>query len=104
MLNGSRRSTGDFLFKVVMLGDSKVGKSSIVSRLAVSPTLLTLSQDKKFSLEHKPTFGYDMVSGASNFGQVYCRLQLENYRAVTLQLYDTAGMDRFNSLNSSYFK
>ena len=30
-----RKSTGDFLFKVIILGDSKVGKSAIIMRLVV---------------------------------------------------------------------
>ena len=32
----ARKSTVDSLFKVILLGDSKVGKSSIVRRLVVS--------------------------------------------------------------------
>ena len=36
-----RKSTGDFLFKVILLGDFKVGKSSIVMRLVVRSTIIS---------------------------------------------------------------
>ncbi|TNV77063.1 hypothetical protein FGO68_gene9629 [Halteria grandinella] len=81
----SRKSTGDGLFKVILLGDSKVGKSSIVMRLV----------DEQFSLEHQPTMGFDFS---------FKRLALDSKKLVTLQVFDTAGLDRYDSLASSYFK
>jgi GTPase SAR1 family protein len=46
-------------------------------------------------MEHLPTQGYDFSLK---------RIVLENKILVTLQVFDTAGMDRYDSLGSSYFK
>ena len=51
--------------------------------------------DEQFSLEHQPTFGFDFS---------FKKVVLDNYRQVNLQVFDTAGLDRFNALVSSYFK
>jgi Ras family len=63
----SRKTTGDALFKVILLGDSHVGKSSIVMRLV----------DEQFSLEHQPTLGFDFS---------FKKMVLDAYRQVTLQV------------------
>lgn len=71
--------------KVVLLGDSGVGKSSI---------LLRYTQDE-FSEDFEVTIG-----GAYMQTQVW----LEDRTPVTLDVWDTAGQERYKSLTPMYYK
>jgi small GTP-binding protein len=71
-------------FKVVVVGSSGVGKSSIVKRLV---------QDA-FQRDGAPTCGAD-------YYQYSCPLESETVR---LQIWDTAGQERFQSISKSYFR
>jgi len=74
----------DVLLKVVIWGESEVGKSALVARFA----------DKLFPEEHKPTIGIDFKVNT---------FQMGNYK-VRLQLWDTAGQERFRPLTYHYLK
>eukprot|EP01017_Pseudomicrothorax_dubius_P043253 TRINITY_DN716_c0_g7_i1.p1 TRINITY_DN716_c0_g7~~TRINITY_DN716_c0_g7_i1.p1 ORF type:complete len:226 (-),score=26.83 TRINITY_DN716_c0_g7_i1:71-748(-) len=78
------RSEHDFLFKVVLIGDSAVGKSSILIRFT----------DNTFTEYYKNTIGVDFKIKS---------LQLDN-RLVKLQIWDTAGQEQFKTITSSYYK
>ena len=73
----------DYLFKIIMIGDSGVGKSSILYQLL----------DNNF-LDHPHTIGVD-------FGMV-----VKNYRGerVKLQIWDTAGQENYLSITRSYYR
>jgi small GTP-binding protein len=71
-------------FKIVLAGDSSVGKSSIVERLV---------QDT-FRAEATSTCGAD-------FSTYYVPV---DSATVRLQIWDTAGQDRFHSVAKSYFR
>jgi small GTP-binding protein len=70
--------------KIVIVGDSSVGKSSIVQRLV---------QDT-FSEDGTTTCGADLYTYA-------CPVNNDN---VKLQIWDTAGQERFRSISKSYFR
>jgi small GTP-binding protein len=70
--------------KIVIVGDSSVGKSSIVQRLV---------QDT-FSEDGTTTCGADFYTYA-------CPV---NNDTVKLQIWDTAGQERFRSISKSYFR
>jgi small GTP-binding protein len=72
-------------FKVILLGDSKVGKSSIVRRLV----------DESFNNRYEETTFYDIANK---------KIMTEDGDVVLLQIFDTAGLDRFDSLQGSYFQ
>ena len=72
------------LLKVVLLGDSGVGKTSLISQYV----------NKKFSYQYKLTIGADCQTK---------ELALEN-KLVTLQIWDTAGQERFRSLNGAFYR
>lgn len=73
----------DFQFRLILIGDSTVGKSS----------LLKYFTDGKFSDECDPTVGVDF----------YARLiEVKQGVRVKLQLWDTAGQERFRYIVFTY--
>ncbi|KAJ4715533.1 ras-related protein Rab7-like [Melia azedarach] len=72
------------LLKVIVLGDSGVGKTSLMNRYVYN----------KFSQQYKATIGADFVTK---------ELQLDD-KLVTLQIWDTAGQERFQSLGSAFYR
>jgi len=74
----------DFLFKVVLVGDSGVGKSSI---------LLRFTEDS-FNTSHMPTIGVDFK----------LRTIQVSSKTIKLQIWDTAGQERFRTISSSYYR
>jgi len=81
------RSSSNFsraLLKVVLLGDSGVGKSSIMNQYV----------HEKFTADYKATIGADFLT----------KHLLVDERAVTLQIWDTAGQERFQSLGVAFYR
>lgn len=72
------------MFKIVLIGDSGVGKSSLLLRFA----------DDKFSETFISTIGVD-------FRFKTC---LINNRRVKFQIWDTAGQERFRTVTSAYYR
>ena len=62
--------------KVILIGDSGVGKTSLVEQF----------QNGKISSNQKPTIGADFAKR---------KVQLDDGREVFLQLWDTAGQERY---------
>eukprot|EP01017_Pseudomicrothorax_dubius_P004528 TRINITY_DN1092_c0_g6_i3.p1 TRINITY_DN1092_c0_g6~~TRINITY_DN1092_c0_g6_i3.p1 ORF type:complete len:193 (-),score=36.34 TRINITY_DN1092_c0_g6_i3:35-613(-) len=78
------RQNQGLVFKVVLVGDSSVGKSTI---------LYSLSRDPNFS-PSGPTIG------ASFYSKSY---DIDSY-PVKLQIWDTAGQEQFRALSKLYYK
>ncbi|KAJ6931960.1 ras-related protein RABA2a [Populus alba x Populus x berolinensis] len=74
----------DYLFKVVLIGDSGVGKSNILSRFTRN----------EFCLESKSTIGVEFATRT---------LQVEG-RTVKAQIWDTAGQERYRAITSAYYR
>lgn len=75
----------DFQFRLILIGDSTVGKSS----------LLRYFTDGKFAELCDPTVGVDF----------FARLvEVKPGIRVKLQLWDTAGQERFRSITRSYYR
>ncbi|XP_021887598.1 ras-related protein Rab7-like [Carica papaya] len=72
------------LLKVIFLGDSGVGKTSLMNQYVY----------KKFSEQYKATIGADFVTK---------ELQIDD-KVVTLQIWDTAGQERFQSLGAAFYR
>jgi len=72
------------LLKVIILGDSAVGKTSLLQRYV----------EKKFDHRHKATIGADFLIKEVDI----------NGTTVTLQIWDTAGQDRFQTLGSAFYR
>ena len=73
-----------FSFKIILLGDSGVGKSSFCS----------LFFNNYFPDEHSTTIGVE-------FGTKI--IQLKDGKKVKMMLWDTAGQERFRSITKSYY-
>ena len=74
----------DLLYKIIIIGDSNVGKSNILSRYTKD----------QFQGNSKATVGVEL---GTKF------VKIEGVGAK-LQIWDTAGQERYRSLTSSYYK
>jgi small GTP-binding protein len=74
----------DFLFKVVLMGDSGVGKSNLISRFTTN----------EFSLESKSTLGVEFAS----------RSIVTDGKVIKAQIWDTAGQERYRAITSVYYR
>eukprot|EP01010_Urceolus_cornutus_P000837 NODE_1343_length_955_cov_754.207506_g1035_i0.p1 GENE.NODE_1343_length_955_cov_754.207506_g1035_i0~~NODE_1343_length_955_cov_754.207506_g1035_i0.p1 ORF type:complete len:210 (-),score=30.20 NODE_1343_length_955_cov_754.207506_g1035_i0:259-888(-) len=72
------------LLKVIILGDSGVGKTSLMNQYV----------NRKFDTRYKATIGADFLTK---------ELEVEG-TLVTLQIWDTAGQERFQSLGSAFYR
>ena len=77
--------TYDYLFKLVMIGNTCVGKSAIVKRFC----------DHKYLPPYDPTIGVD-------FSAAHLKIDSEN--TVKLQIWDTAGQESFSAIIRSYYR
>uniref|UniRef100_A0A2M4AM21 Ras-related protein Rab-35 n=1 Tax=Anopheles triannulatus TaxID=58253 RepID=A0A2M4AM21_9DIPT len=74
----------DHLFKLLIIGDSGVGKSSLLIRFS----------DNTFSGSYITTIGVDFK----------IRTVLLNGERVKLQIWDTAGQERFRTITNTYYR
>eukprot|EP00041_Stephanoeca_diplocostata_P006925 m.95883 g.95883 ORF g.95883 m.95883 type:complete len:207 (-) comp16621_c1_seq1:358-978(-) len=72
------------LLKVIILGDSGVGKTSLMNRYV----------NNKFSNQYKATIGADFLT----------KEVMVDERLVTMQIWDTAGQERFQSLGVAFYR
>lgn len=74
----------DYIAKIILVGDSSVGKSNLVTRW----------YNDEFSLESKATIGLELLVKNVTVKDKVCNAQI----------WDTAGQERFKSLTSSYYR
>ncbi|KAF3531664.1 hypothetical protein DY000_02036248 [Brassica cretica] len=74
----------DYVFKVVLIGDSAVGKSQLLARFARD----------EFSLDSKATIGVEFQTRT---------LTIEE-KSVKAQIWDTAGQERYRAVTSAYYR
>ncbi|RWW86848.1 hypothetical protein BHE74_00004354 [Ensete ventricosum] len=74
----------EYLFKVVIIGDSAVGKSNLLSRYARN----------EFNLHSKATIGVEFLTQTVDI----------DGKEVKAQIWDTAGQDRFRAVTSAYYR
>lgn len=72
------------LLKVIILGDSGVGKTSLMNQFV----------NKKFSNQYKATIGADFLTKEFSIDD----------KMVTMQIWDTAGQERFQSLGVAFYR
>ncbi|KMZ72512.1 Ras-related protein Rab2BV [Zostera marina] len=74
----------DYLFKIVLIGDSGVGKSNILTRFTRN----------HFCLDSKSTIGVEFATKT---------LQMEG-KTIKAQIWDTAGQERYRAITSAYYR
>jgi small GTP-binding protein len=74
----------DYLFKVVLIGDSGVGKSNLLSRFTRN----------EFMLESKSTIGVEFATRS---------IQVDG-KTIKAQIWDTAGQERYRAITSAYYR
>ncbi|XP_003388803.1 PREDICTED: ras-related protein Rab-11B-like [Amphimedon queenslandica] len=80
----SKEEEYDFLFKVVLIGDSGVGKSNLLSRFTRN----------EFNLESKSTIGVEFATRS---------IKVDG-KVVKAQIWDTAGQERYRAITSAYYR
>ena len=82
--NKNKSSDYQYIFKLILIGNSGVGKSSILQRY----------MNKTFEESYKCTIGVDFLMKS---------LEVKG-KTVKLQLWDTAGQEKYKSMVSSYYR
>ena len=75
----------DLVFKILLLGDSEVGKSCFLMRYS----------DNVFIDNYITTIGLDYKLKS---------VKLDNGKTIKVQLWDTAGQDKYRTIAKNYFK
>ncbi|EYU27682.1 hypothetical protein ABFS82_13G134100 [Erythranthe guttata] len=76
--------TEDYLFKIVLIGDSAVGKSNLLARFARD----------EFYPNSKSTIGVEFQTQ---------KIEI-NGKEIKAQIWDTAGQERFRAVTSAYYR
>jgi len=82
--DGDDMTTYDYIFKILLVGDSGVGKSCLLLRYT----------DNSFSETFISTIGVDFK----------IKTIVVDGKTVKLQIWDTAGQERFKTITSSYYR
>ena len=84
-MNNEEEDDACRIYKILLLGDSAVGKSCLLLRYC----------DEKFQDLHLATIGLDF-----RLKTIY----LENKKKIKVQIWDTAGQDRFLAITKNYYR
>ena len=85
-MSSASSKTADVFLKVVFLGATRTGKTTLLNRL--------VNQCTKPEKDYQPTIGVD-----------FCTKEFDvNEKKVKCQIWDTAGQERFQALLNSYVK
>lgn len=82
--DGEEEQSQDYLFKIVMIGDSAVGKSNLLARFA---------RDEFYS-NSKSTIGVEFQT----------QKMVIDGKEIKAQIWDTAGQERFRAVTSAYYR
>lgn len=76
----------DYIFKIIFAGDTNTGKTTICN---------TLIDRNLKTMQYQPTIGIDFNSLVK---------KLHNNKKIKVQLWDTAGQEKYHSIITSYFR
>jgi len=75
----------NYLFKIVLIGDSGVGKSNLLSRFTRN----------EFNLKCKSTIGVEFATQS---------IRTDDGQRITAQIWDTAGQERYRAMTCAYYR
>ena len=75
----------NYLFKIVLIGDSGVGKSNLLSRFTRN----------EFNLKCKSTIGVEFATKS---------IRTDDGQRITAQIWDTAGQERYRAMTTAYYR
>jgi len=76
----------EFVFKIVILGDAAVGKTSLINQYI----------EESFESDYKPTLGANIIRKDVNIDGINA--------SVRLIMWDLAGQEKYNVIRSMYFQ
>ena len=76
----------EFVFKIVILGDAAVGKTSLINQFV----------ERSFKEDYKPTLGANIIRKDVLMEEINAR--------VRLIMWDLAGQEKYNVIRSMYFQ
>ncbi|GAH07002.1 unnamed protein product, partial [marine sediment metagenome] len=79
------RELREFVYKIVILGEAAVGKTSLLNRFC----------EDTFNEDYKPTLGANIIRKDVN---------IEENTKVRLIMWDLAGQEKYNVIRSMYFQ
>lgn len=74
----------DLLFKIVLIGDSGVGKSNLLTRFTRN----------EFNMESRSTIGVEFATRTTEI----------DGKRIKAQIWDTAGQERYRAITSAYYR
>jgi small GTP-binding protein len=74
----------DFMFKLIIVGDSGVGKTNILTKFT----------DNAFREDSKPTIGVELA----------IKTFIVDKHIIKAQIWDTAGQERFRAITAAYYR
>jgi small GTP-binding protein len=74
----------DFLYKIILIGDSGVGKSNLLDRFSRN----------EFNLNNKSTIGVEFSTKSMKY----------NNKTLKAQIWDTAGQERYRAVTCAYYR
>ena len=80
----SNNDNYEYIFKIIIIGNSNVGKTSIIHRFT----------DKEYNEKHVATLGCDFHMKTISINQ----------KIIKIQIWDTAGMEKYQSITKSYYR
>ena len=84
MSNNKENNNYDMIFKIVLIGDSSVGKTNILSKYI----------SDEYDPDTQATIGVELSTKNYTFDN----------NEVKVQIWDTAGQEKYRSITSSYYK
>uniref|UniRef100_A0A2P2JLV5 GTP-binding family protein n=2 Tax=Rhizophora mucronata TaxID=61149 RepID=A0A2P2JLV5_RHIMU len=83
-MGGNYNQKIDYVFKIVLIGDSSVGKSQLLARFTRN----------EFNIDSKATIGVEFQTKTLVIDQ----------KTVKAQIWDTAGQERYRAVTSAYYR